>query len=85
MSGSTYAYENLEGEMVEVDVGECQNFADTITSDMMDFHNEIEKGDFYTVSCCVIENIVAKFREQNMDDDYLLEYMIDFVKQGECH
>ena len=76
-------FENLEGEMVEVDVEECQNFADTITSDVMDFHQET--GDFYTVAVCLIYNILDVLKDNDMSDDHLLDFMLEFVKKGECH
>jgi len=85
MSSNICTYEDQDGEMVTIDIGNCQDFADSLTSQMEAYHNQIEKGDFYTVACCVIEHIVAQFRDSGMDDDHLLEYMLYFVKNGECH
>ena len=78
-------YESADGQVVEFDVDACLATADTVMEDLLDAHN-IGGSDFWITSQMVIQNIL-NFLQSNggMDDDATMNYILDFIKNGEEH
>ena len=78
-------YESADGQVIEFDVNDCRIVADTVMEDLLDAHN-MDGGDFWITSQMVIQNILDFLQSHGgMDDEATMDYILDFIKQGEEH
>ena len=78
------SYQSHDGVTVEVCEASCKELADILFKEMDSAHEDTS-ADFFVTSVMLIENIINEFRLHGMEDDHVLEYLLNFIKQGECH
>ena len=78
------SYESHDGDTVLVNSTSCRELAQSLFEQMDEAHNE-DSTDFFITSLMLIDSIIDELRLNGMEDDHVLDYLLNFIKQGECH